>query len=82
MSVAIRSLRIALPPIEEQKQILEKIDIQISQIVYMEIEIDKQLKRAERLRQSILKKAFSGKLVKQDQNNTLEDDISNKINIQ
>jgi len=60
---AVRSLRIALPPIEEQKELLKLVDEKISLISNLEFELIKHLSRAERLRQSILKKAFSGKLV-------------------
>lgn len=65
---AIRSLRIALPPIREQDQIIKVVDERMSLIAHFENELERHLFRANRLRQSILKKAFSGKLVAQDEN--------------
>jgi type I restriction enzyme, S subunit len=58
----LASLPIPLLPINEQKVIITKIQKHISIIDKIENEIIKNLQRAERLRQSILKKAFSGKL--------------------
>lgn len=52
--------------LEEQKIIVEILDKTISKIDQMEDDVDIQLKKSEALRQSILKKAFSGKLVAQD----------------
>ena len=63
---AIRSLRIALPSIREQDQIIKVVDEQISLIAHFENELERHLLRADRLRQSILKKAFSGKLVSEN----------------
>lgn len=51
---------------EEQHQIVNEIESRLSEADVMEKAIDKSLKKAERLRQSILKKAFEGKLVPQD----------------
>ncbi len=59
----IRSLRIAFPSIKEQNQIITAVDEQMSLIAHFEGEIERYLFRADRLRQSILKKAFSGKLI-------------------
>ncbi|MBT6341209.1 MAG: hypothetical protein HOJ48_18130 [Desulfobacula sp.] len=55
---------VPLPPIDEQSQLIKKIDKDFSVIDKIDEEIDNNLKRSEHLRQSILKKAFSGKLVK------------------
>ena len=52
--------------LEEQGYLIKEIESQFSNIENFEREIDSALKRAETLRQSILKKAFSGKLVAQD----------------
>lgn len=54
--------------LEEQKFIVEILEKIISEIDRMEAEIDVQLQKTEALRQTILKKAFSGKLVAQDPN--------------
>lgn len=50
----------------EQREIVRILEEQFSAIEQNEREIDTALERAEALRQSILKKAFSGKLVPQD----------------
>lgn len=49
--------------LEEQHQIVNEIGSRLSEANAMEKVIDKSLQKAERLRQSILKKAFEGKLV-------------------
>ncbi len=51
-----------IPPLPEQKQIVEEIESRLSVTEEIEQTIDINLKRAERLRQAILKKAFSGGL--------------------
>ncbi|WP_058533535.1 restriction endonuclease subunit S [Legionella saoudiensis] len=53
---------------EEQKQIVDELELQFSIIDKNETEIEQALKLVETLRQSILKKAFSGKLVPQNPN--------------
>ena len=55
-----------LPPIEEQAAIIQEVDRHFSQIDAAEKQIEHGLLRAARLRQSILKRAFEGKLVPQD----------------
>jgi type I restriction enzyme S subunit len=62
----LQALSIPLPPVCEQARIVEEIAETISQIEAAEIAIDEGLLRATRLRQSILKQAFEGKLVSQD----------------
>ncbi len=52
--------------LEEQECLIKEIESQFSNIDNLECEIDSALERAETLRQSILKKTFSGKLVAQD----------------
>lgn len=47
----------------EQKEVVNQIESKLSAVDSMEANIDAQLARAEVLRQSILKKAFSGQLV-------------------
>jgi len=54
--------------LEEQKIVVEFLESQISQIDRTEADIDSQIQKAEALRQSILKKAFSGQLVAQTPN--------------
>ena len=62
----IKSLKIPLFNMEEQKEIVKIIEEKISSIEKIEEEIEYQLRKCEALRQSILKDAFSGKLVAQD----------------
>lgn len=62
----LSSLPVPVPPVEEQKEILRILDEQFEAIERNERELDAALKRSEALRQSILKKAFSGRLVPQD----------------
>jgi len=62
----IRELNIALPPLEEQRQIKAECDRLLSIGSGGESHIARSVKRSARLRQSILKRAFEGKLVPQD----------------
>ncbi|GGD61682.1 hypothetical protein GCM10011357_16250 [Lacimicrobium alkaliphilum] len=59
---------VPLPSMEEQHQLIDMLDDMMSQIEAMETEFENGIQRAETLRQSILKKAFSGQLVPQDPN--------------
>ena len=52
----------------EQQIIVDKIKSHLSIIENMESDVDRDIVKAEMLRQSILKKAFSGQLVPQDPN--------------
>lgn len=70
---SINQTDVALTPIpvcspEEQAEITRVLDERLSAADALEAEIDAGLTRAEALRQSILKQAFSGKLVPQDPN--------------
>ena len=59
-------LAIVFPSLPEQREIVRLLDEQFTVIEQNEREIDAALKRSEALRQSILKKAFTGQLVPQD----------------
>jgi len=61
-----KSIGIPLCSLPEQREIVRLLDEQFTVIAQNEREIDAALKRSEALRQSILKKAFSGQLVPQD----------------
>ena len=65
---AMRKIPVPLPPLPEQQHILAEIECCFSIANKAETTIAAELKRAERLRQSILKQAFYGKLVPQDPN--------------
>ena len=56
------------PPLAEQRRIVAEVERRLSVIQQTEAAVEANLTRAERLRQSILKQAFSGKLVPQDPN--------------
>jgi len=57
-----------LPPLEEQSRIVNEIEKRLSIVEAIEIQTEAHLKHTERLRQSILKRAFEGQLVPQDPN--------------
>jgi type I restriction enzyme S subunit len=62
----VRAQPVPLPPAAEQHRIVAEVEQRLSVIDEMEKAVEQSLKRAERLRQSILKRAFEGKLVPQD----------------
>jgi len=62
----IRSFLLPLPPLDEQHRIVAEVERRLSVIDELEVTIATNLKRADRLRQAILKRAFEGKLVPQD----------------
>lgn len=55
-------ITVPLPSLEEQKAIIDEVDRRLSLVREVELQVDANLKRAERLRQGILKKAFAGQL--------------------
>jgi len=60
------SLVIPLPPAEEQHRIVTEVERRLSILRETEAQVEANLQRAERLRQAILAKAFSGQLVPSD----------------
>lgn len=60
----VKNIPIFLPSIAEQQRIVQEIESRLSVCDKLEETIHTNLKQAEALRQSILKKAFEGKLVK------------------
>jgi type I restriction enzyme S subunit len=62
----VRRFGVAIPPKEEQEEIVDRINDIFSQIDALEKLCATELARSEMLRQSILKAAFSGELVPQD----------------
>ena len=64
----MRKVPIPLPPLLEQQAIVSEVESRISVVDEVEKTVTAELRRAEQLRQSILKRAFSGKLVPQDSN--------------
>lgn len=64
----VESFVVPLPPLNEQEQILAEWEQRASLMSSAEGQIERDLLRSGRLRQSILKRAFEGKLVPQDPN--------------
>ena len=62
----MRKILVPIPSFTEQKQIVSELERCLSVADEAEATIAAELARAERLRQSILKQAFAGKLVLQD----------------
>jgi type I restriction enzyme S subunit len=58
-----RNMPVPLPSLREQQRIVEMVERRLSVADEIEKELDQSLARSERLRQSILKKAFEGQLV-------------------
>lgn len=59
----VKALPVALPPIAEQERILAEVDRRLSVLDALELAVTANLTRCARLRQSILKRAFEGRLV-------------------
>ncbi len=64
----LSALAVPLPPLAEQRRIVAEVERRLSVIQQAESAVEASLQRAERLRQSILKRAFAGELVAQDPN--------------
>jgi type I restriction enzyme S subunit len=71
-----------LPPLAEQRRIVAEVDRRLSVIDGLETTTDANLKRAERLRQATLKRAFEGKLVAQDPSDEPASVLLERIRIQ
>ena len=70
----LKSFIVPIPDLPTQNQIVAEIEERLSEADAMETTLRNELKRAENLRQSILKQAFTGKLV--------ENKVTEPINIQ
>jgi type I restriction enzyme S subunit len=62
----LRNLTVSLPPLSEQMLIVAEVERRLSIIDGIGAQVDANLKRAFRLRQGILKRAFEGRLVPQE----------------
>ena len=67
-STILKELPVPLCSLEEQNEIHQRLEERLTLLGKLDSEIDDNLSRSEALRQSILKKAFSGQLVAQDPN--------------
>ena len=77
----IKKVQIPIPIIEIQNQIVQEIESRLSVYDKLEDTIQQSVKKIEYLRQSILKKAFEGKLVSQDPNNLPACELLKQIKI-
>lgn len=74
-----RNIPVALPPEAEQEAIVEAVEDQLSVIDHLEADLETKLKSAESLRQTILRHAFAGQLVPQDQNDEPASELLKRI---
>ncbi|MFH1633500.1 MAG: restriction endonuclease subunit S [Chloroflexota bacterium] len=75
----LKSIIFPLPPLAEQDLIIQKVERRLSVADEIEKELDQALARSERLRQSILKRAFEGRLIGQ-KSNVIHQEISHGKN--
>ena len=75
-----RGIPVPLPPLAEQAKIIAEVEKRLSVAEEVEQQINRNLKRAEHLRQAILKRAFSGKLVPQDPTDESASVLLEKLN--
>lgn len=62
----VKAIWVPLPPLAEQEAIVLEVEARLSDVSAAEAAVSANLTRAARLRQSILKEAFAGRLVPQD----------------
>lgn len=58
----VRNMKVPIPSVEEQKKIIELVDQKVTTITHVEKELENQLVKAKKNKQSILASAFSGRL--------------------
>ena len=75
----LRMTPVVLPPLPEQEQVMAEVEERLSVIISAEQQIETNVKRAVRLRQCILKRAFEGKLVPQDPTDEPADKLLERI---
>jgi type I restriction enzyme S subunit len=59
----LQALAVPLPPLDEQEHIVSEVERRLSVIEQLHTAVEANLTRADRLRQAVLTKAFSGELV-------------------
>jgi type I restriction enzyme, S subunit len=75
----IRSVLVPIPPLNEQKEIVTRIEEKYKSIQKIEEQIKKSQKKIKNLDQSILSKAFLGQLIKQNPNDESASDLLEKL---
>ena len=75
----LASFAFPLPPAAEQGAIVEIVDVQLSIIDRLEADLAAKMKSVQGLRQSILKQAFTGKLVPQNPNDEPASELLKRI---
>ena len=73
---------VPIPPLEEQREIVHRIETAFAKIDRLAAEAEKALKLTDRLDQRILAKAFAGELVPQDPNDEPAADLLARIRAQ
>src|SRR5262249_16533386 len=76
---AMNKIVVPVASVAEQEQIVAEVEEHLSVIAATEKQINESLRRAARLRQSILKRAFEGKLVPQDPDDEPADKLLGRI---
>ena len=62
----LRPMPVPVPPLVEQKRIADEVERRVSVLDALKHAVEQSLVRCVRLRHSVLKRAFEGKLVPQD----------------
>ena len=62
----VKQMPVPLPPLADQRRIVAEVERRLSVIQQTEAAVEASRQRADRLRQSILKRAFAGELAPQD----------------
>lgn len=75
----VRKTVVLIPPLPEQHRIVAEVERRLSVVEKLEASIEQNLKRAARMRQSILHRAFTGQLVPQDPNDEPADKLLARI---
>lgn len=78
-TASVASLPVPLPPLSEQHRIVAEVERRLSVVDELEATVEMNLARCVRLRQSILKVAFEGRLVPQDPNDEPADVLLERI---